>query len=138
MKKELVLAVVGFIAIASGLIVFVPAKYMESGWLQILTILATVAAVVVVSKFGGKPRPAAASPRSFGLRAGSLVWIGLGLLISSIVWLVGLAGVISSFPETFRMTPEASAKLVIIPFSLLAASGLSLIIYRIVLKLVNR
>jgi hypothetical protein len=36
------------------------------------------------------------------------------------------------------MTPEASAKLVIIPFSLLAASGLSLIIYRIVLKLVNR
>jgi len=133
-----VLAVVGLIAVASGLYVFVPSRFLESGWLQIGTILAAVAAIVVVSKSGEKPSREAESLGSLRLRAGSLVWVGLGLLLSSIVWLVGLAGVLSAFPDTLHLTPEASAKLVVIPFSLLGASGLSLIIYRIILKFVNR
>jgi hypothetical protein len=118
-KKKFLIGVGILIILSIAIDLLVPTRYLDSRWAQIGTVILTVLAITILSRFRGNFRPRFRElPQSERRIGNALIWAGIFLIACSLVWLV-VAAAIFSAPIGVR------AGIIVIPFLFLAAAGLA-------------
>jgi len=127
--KKILVGIAVLFLLAATLNLIVPPNYFGNGWMQVGLAIFCIALVFLLRRVFIKAERASIRSSTIRLGGKALVWIGQALIACSELWLFATAAIFSSFP--FSIGRGASAKVVVIPFLGMAATGLSLIIYPI-------
>jgi len=128
--KKILVGSAGLILLAALLYLLIPANYLGNGLMQAVFAIFCIALVFLLRRIFIKAEHPSIRESTTWSGGKVLAWIGLALLVCSVLWLFGAAAIFSS-SSLSSMDTDTSAKAVVIPFLGMAAVGLSLIIYRI-------
>jgi len=126
--KKILVGIAVLFLLAAALYLIVPPNYFGNGWMQVGLAIFCIALVFLLRRVSIKAERVSIRSSTIRLGGKALVWIGLALIACSVLWLFATAAIFSS-SVPFSIGSGASAKVVVIPFLGMAATGLSLIIY---------